>query len=282
LRYYFFILGFLLSLVIACTPGNPDSKGDEILARVHKEYLHKSELNGIVPDGSSISDSIAIVRNYINTWIRNHLVLEKAESNLIESQKDFRKQLENYRNSLIIYQYETNLIRQNLDTVITDQEIDEYYEKNKQNFRLSDNIVKVHFVVMGLDASEENPIKLYLESDLPEDHNLLEEYCKNNAVDYYLEEQWIYFADLLNLISIETQDPVAFLESTNYLELEDPQYKYYIRIQEYRTKESESPLSFERETIRSIIINKRKVELIEQMRHDVYESALQNNEFELY
>ena len=106
------IYSILVVIITACntTVSNPET--EEVLARVHDKQLYKSDLIDIVPEGIGGTDSIAIVKNYLNNWVRNELILQKAESNLLDSQKDFKKQLENYRKSLIIYEYESNLIRQ--------------------------------------------------------------------------------------------------------------------------------------------------------------------------
>ena len=282
MKQQLFIYSILLVFIIACNTTISNQDTDEVLARVHDKRLYKSDLIDIVPEGVGGSDSISIVKNYLNNWVRNELILQKAEINLLDSQKDFKKQLDNYRKSLIIYEYESNLIRQNLDTIVYDSEIEEYYKKNKQNFQLRDNIIIVHFVVLHIDSIDNNPVAELLNSELAEDYDLLEEYCKKSAVNYYLEDQWIYFNDLLSSVPIETYNPQAFLETTDYVEIEDIQSIYYVKFLDYKIKESESPLSLKKETIRSIIINKRKVELIKKMHSEVYENAFQNNEFEIF
>jgi len=282
LKQQLFIYSLFLVFLINCNTTVPNQEADKVLARVNGVQLYESYLKDIVPEGIGGSDSISIVKNYINNWVRNEIILQKAESNLLDSQKDFKKQLENYRKSLIIYEYERSLISQNLDTIVSDTEIEEYYEENKQNFQLRDNIIIVHFVVLSLDSLENNPVAYLLESALAEDHDVLEEYCKISAVDYYLEDQWIYFNGLTSMIPIETYAPQTFLETTDYIEIEDHQFKYFVKFRDFKIKESESPLSLEKETIRSILINKRKVELIEKMHRELYENAFQNNEFEIF
>ena len=118
----------LVFLLVACSPQLPRNEDEEILARAYRTYLYKSELVDVVPEGTSVKDSILLVKNYINKWIQQQLILRKAESNLSDQQKDFRVQLKNYRNSLITYQYETQLIQQNINNIVTDNEIEEYYE----------------------------------------------------------------------------------------------------------------------------------------------------------
>lgn len=276
------ILILFVFLLIACSPQLPRNEDEEILARTYRTYLYKSELIDVVPEGTSVKDSILLVKNYINKWIQQQLILRKAESNLSDEQKDFRIQLKNYRNSLITYQYETQLIQQNLDKTVTDDEIEEYYELNKQNFELKENIVKVYLIVLSIDSLLNNPVKSLLLSDDQDDHNELEEYCKHSAKEYFMEDQWLLFNKLLTYIPIELYNQQAFLEETPYFETQDSLYKYFVKINDYKIKESVSPLSFEKEIINNIIINKRKLELIKNMQQEVFENALKNNDFEIF
>jgi len=272
----------LVFLLVACSPQLPRNEDEEILARTYRTYLYKSELVDVVPEGTSVKDSILLVKNYINKWIQQQLILRKAESNLSDEQKDFRVQLKNYRNSLITYQYETQLIQQNLNKTVTDNEIEDYYELNKQNFELKENIVKAYFVVLSIDSVSNNPVKSLLLSDNPDDHNELEEYCKHSAKEYFMEDQWLLFNKLLTYTPIEVYNQQAFLEETPYIEMQDSLYKYFIKINDYKIKESVSPLSFKTEVIKNIIINKRKLELIKNMQQEVFENALKNNDFEIF
>ena len=90
------------------------------MARVFDKYLYKADVAGVIPNGSSKQDSITLAKNYIQNWIKQQVILHKAETNLDEEKKDVEKKLEEYRNSLITYIYEKELIRQKLDTVVSD------------------------------------------------------------------------------------------------------------------------------------------------------------------
>lgn len=272
----------LLVFIFACTRG-PDNGSDDVIARVYDEDLYKSELDGIVPPGTSIRDSLLITKNFINNWIRQNLIVYQAEKNLTDEQKDFSKQLETYRNSLIIYQYESNLIKQKLDTVVTDEEIEDYYEKNKNNFELKDDIVKINFVKLNIDSPFVDKIKNFLISDIAEDKDSLAIYCDMAAEEYFLDnETWVLFNNLTKNIPIKTYNQEIFLKNNRFIEITDTPYLYLINFIDFKIKESISPLSIEKENIRSIILNKRKMELIKNMENEIFNYALKNNKFEIY
>lgn len=253
------------------------------VASVHEYTLYKDDLKNIIPSGLPAEDSIVAVESYINKWIRQTLLLRKAEQNLKEEQKDFEQKIEDYRRSLITYTYQNELINQLLDTLVSPEEIEEYYNQNSRNFELKENIVKVNSIIINKKKPKVKQISKWFKSNKLEDINALDSYCYQHAEKYSLDDsQWILFDDLLKEIPIKTYNKEEFLKRNKYIELDDENYLYYLKIKEYKVKNSTSPLSFEEESIRKIIINKRKMELIKKMKNDIYEEAIENNEIKYY
>jgi hypothetical protein len=277
-------LAFLVLLVplVSCT-GLLKKKTERILARVGKEYLYESDLKGLIPPGSTPDDSITFVHNYVDTWVRHKLLVLQAEKNLTPEEMDFTSQLDEYKNSLIIYAYENALVQQKLDTNITDEEIESYYNANQGNFQLRDNIVQMQYVKLPKNSKQISQFRNLLGADTPESRNKLSGLCEHQAVDYFLDDQnWLSLSDVLNEISLKTYNEEDFLKNNRTFEYQDSAFVYLFRIKDYKIKESTSPLGFEKERIRSIILNKRKIDLLNHMRQDVYDNGLKHNEFEIY
>jgi hypothetical protein len=271
---------FVLFVIISACKTSPDP-GEKVVARVYDSYLYVKDLNGKLPANVSRADSSGLIKEYIDTWVRQQLLIKQAEKNLSDEDKDFTKQLEDYRNSLLIYKYETQLIKQNLDTAITDNEIADYYEKNKSNFELKENIVKVIYVKIPRSVSIAIP-KLYIGSDKPTDRKKLQDFCVKYAVNYYLDDQnWLLFNDILKEIPINTYNQEEYLKNNRTIEIQDSTFSYLLKIKGFMIKESLSPLSFEEKNIRDIIINKRKLKLIEDMKLDIYKNAVKKGDFEV-
>jgi hypothetical protein len=275
------ILGILIILTGCSTFFK--KKTEHTVARVYDEYLYESELKSIIPRGTPARDSISLAKSYIDNWIHQRLVIHQAERNLTSSQMDFTQQLENYKNSLIIYAYENELIRQKLDTLVTDEEIETYYDANQQNFLLKDNIVQFQYVKLPLKSAYVKQFRKMLSSDAPEEKTRLSQQCEQYAADYFLDDQnWVPFNDLLKQIPIKTYNQEEFLKNHRDLEYQDSAFIYLVRFRDFKIKESTSPLSFERERIRNILLSKRKMELTRKMREDLFEQAQKNSEFEIY
>ena len=256
------------------------------IARVYDTYLHEKDLADIVPKGASSQDSALIVSRYINNWVQEKLLIRKAQGNLSDTSKEMmemEKKLLDYRNSLITYAYESELVRQKLDTSINDEEIQQYYDENQNNFELKDNIIKVRYVKVNKQAPDINKLKNWYKSEEPKDLTALESYCHQYAENFFLDENtWLLFDDLLKEIPIEAYNKELFLKYNRFVEVQDSANLYFVNIKGFKIKNSISPLSFEREKIRKIILNKRKLHLISQMKKDLYQEALQNKKIEVY
>ena len=260
-----------------------DNEGKDAVARAFDYYLYPEDIQGLVPTGASREDSVTIIKNYIDNWFRQKAVLRKAERNLADEKKNVEKKLEEYRNSLLTYQYETELIRQKLDTVISEQEIAAFYKNNPDNFELKDNIIKVIYLRLNKKSPKLNKVKEWYRSNSKKDRQLLEDYCHQYALNYFLDDNtWLLFDDLLKEIPIKTYDKEQFLQNNRVVEIEDSSTIYLVNIKGFMVKNSVSPLSFERNNIRMIITNQRKLKLIEQMEKQAYEDALKSNDVEVF
>lgn len=273
----------LLALAALAACSSSKGKKEDVVARVYDEYLYKSDIIGLVPKGTSAKDSLATVKSFIDSWIKTKLLIHNAEKNLSSEQKDFEKQLEDYRNSLLLFTYEKELIRQKLDTTVSDSAIAKFYESNKTEFLLKDNIVKVWYVKMPLKSANSTVIKALYKTDTETNKKILEEKCRQFAANYYLDdESWLMFDDLLKEIPIKTYDQEDYLKNHRFIEMQDSLYDYFVNIKDFQVKESVSPLSFERGNIKSIILNKRKLQLVEDMQNTLFKDALKEKDFEIY
>ena len=270
----------LILIISACKSGSDSDK--KPVARVFDTYLYASDLKGVLPENISGDDSISMINEYIDNWIRQQLLIKQADKNLKDEDKDFSKQLQDYKNSLLIYAYETQLIKQNLDTLISDEQIADYYEENKSNFELKENIVKVIYVKIPKNISS-GVARSNIYCRKPEERKRLQDFCVKYAVNYYLDdENWLLFNDILKEIPINTYNQEEYLKNNRIIEIRDSSYTYLLNIKGFMIKESISPLSFETSRIRDIILNKRKLNLIDDMQNDVYMNAVKKGSFKIF
>jgi len=275
--------GFILLLMFLASCTYLQKNGDRPLARVDDEYLFESDLEGLVAPGTSPTDSLNRTNNYIDGWIQRKILIRQAEYNLPEEQLDFTKEIEDYRTSLVVYTYENILIAQKLDTVVTEEEIREYYETYQKNFLLKDNIVRISYVKVPLNLPNMRQFRRFFNSDDPGDREALADLCDQSGAQYFLDDEtWLIFDDVLKEIPVRTYNQEEFLRYRRSLEMQDSAFLYLAKFHDFKIKEGISPLQFEKERIRSIILNRRKIDLLNTMRRDVYNEALQKNTIEIY
>lgn len=281
--YFFRVVIFLWVIVFSSCSLLDSKRGDQKIARAYNHYLYKTDLDGLIPDGTSYSDSILIAKGYIENWIKQQVYLEQAQNNLANELLSVERKVQDYRNSLIIFEYENQLVKEQLDTVINDSILKEYYQKHQNEFKLRDHIVKVNFIKLPIDAPEINLVRRLIRSQETDDIQKLEEYCINNAAGYFLDQDaWFIFTDILREIPLNPTNYESYLRNTKNVELRDQFYRYFLYIRDYKLEGSTSPLAFQSENIKAIILNHRKQNLVNNFRQDLYLNAIRNSQIEIF
>ena len=242
-----------------------------------------SDIQDIIPPNISPRDSIAFIRSYVNDWVKTNVMIYQARQNLPESQLDFSKQLEDYRNSLIIYHYETKLIDQYLDTVISESEIENYYNSHLSDFELKENITKAVYVIIENDSATEEIFDHVFSLSDTLLYDSLEYYALLYAVSSHIDTaKWVSFFNIQQVIPIETYNRELFLKNNRFIKINTERYIYLVKFINFKIKDDISPLDFKRDDIYNIIISRRKVRLAKKVRSDIFDRALKNNEFKIY
>jgi hypothetical protein len=278
------IFVILISLTAGCSYFKKDKQAP-VLARVYDEYLYVSDLDGLVVENTSSQDSVAMVRNFVNNWVRTQLMINLAERNIAVQKQNLEQMLEDYRNSLIIYYYETELIKQQLDTVVSESEIEKYYKEHQSDFELKENIARVIYTIYSNNLKDKEKREIQTLFSRP-DTVVMEQLEKKigRLMQSYSADtvKWYSFSDLQTIIPIETYNQELFLRKQRRIELSDDEFTYIVKFVNYKIKDDISPLDFERKDIKGIIINKRKMMFIQKARNDIFNQALKNNDFEIF
>ena len=271
-----------LMLLGGCDYFQKNSK-EVVVAECYGKYLYESDLVGIVPENTPIMDSIQRVSNFIDSWIKRQVLVHQAEINLNKEELDLKKQLEEYRNSLVIYAYESQLVNQKLNTVISEDEIADYYEQNKEDFQLRSTMVRVAYVILKEDCKQKADFKKLLSDP---DTLLLQNidiqatyYAVKSNVDV---DKWVRLDELTNIIPIEIFNAESFLKKKKFVCFDMNEYTYMVRFVDYLLEESISPLEMVSDNIKSVILAQRKEALLEKMNVALYEKARKERAFEVY
>lgn len=145
------VIGLMMILTLASCQNSRNGNGDKIVATVYDKILYQSDLQDVLYEGISFNDSLVRTKAFIDKWIRRQLLIHQAENTIDKSELDFSRQMEDYRNSLIIYKYESMLVEQNLDTVISEEEIEKYL---KDNSPIEMDSVSVRNILLNMRRKE--------------------------------------------------------------------------------------------------------------------------------
>ena len=232
---------------------------------------------------ADIQDSVEFVKQFVDKWTREEVIIQRALLELPDEALNVERQLEDYKKSLIIYAYEKELIKKNLDTLVTDQEIQEYYSENQENFKLQDYIVKVFYLKVSKEAPKLDELRKWYKLKNEDDSENLLSYAPVHSINYYFDEMnWVYFDDVLKVIPLTDINKSSFIRNMRKVTFQEGDFVYFLNIRDYRLKDAVSPLSLEKDKIKSIILNIRANRLKKKIREELYNDAKKNQEIETY
>lgn len=255
----------------------------EVVAKVGEEKLFLSELQEYIPEYASPEDSVSLARQYINSWAAEQIYMQAASSTLTKEEMDVTPELEDYRRSLIKYRYEQRYVNDRLDTLITDAQIEEYYNAHKDDFTLSRPILKVRFVDVMEDSPSKDLILKMMSSKQYSDVERADTLAHSAALRYFdKSDTWMDAAILAKEFGMDYTAMLAGLKN-DFIKIEpegrgDLMAAYVVDM----IKSGTAPLEYCRETIRDIILSARKHELVESLERDLLEDAVVRKQFVIY
>ncbi len=280
----FLLLGVLLTLSACGSPPlEPEEDQEEVLlARVYDKTLYLSELEGMFPLSANTQDSQNIIQSYANRWVQEALILHEAERNTPED-LDLEKLVEDYRASLLRHSYEEQLVSNEMDSVVTEEELQDFYEKNKEQYQLETPIIRCYFIKVPQPVPDLPELRrLWNDNEDPESLQALIQYCSQYAEAHILEDSTWHRVD-----DIALQLPKGTLTRENAgnrrsLSLSNDNYLYYLRIFEVKKDREISPLSYIQDQARRAILHSRKVSFLEQQKRDLYEREIRKGSIHTY
>ncbi|NLV17881.1 MAG: hypothetical protein GXY51_00120 [Bacteroidetes bacterium] len=267
----------------ACRDNVKNSKRIAV-ARAGNTVLYLDQIPPIVQPGTSSADSTSIIKNYINRWAKKELLFQKAEENLTSEYRDeINRQLEEARADLAIYHYQRQMMYERMDTVISDRELEDYYNANQASLMLQSNIVKALFIKIPVETPNPGRIRSLARSTQQDDLQELETLCYQFAEKFDdFNEDWIP----LDMISVELPQEInnqeSFLRRTTFFETSDSEFLYFVVIRDYKLRSSLAPLEYVKDDIMRMIWNLRRIEFIQSLENGIYDEAVRNNIFRIY
>ena len=256
---------------------------DKVVARVGKHKLYESEVNAYIPSGVSLADSTNLALQYINTWATDIIFADMAQSQLSKAERDVTAELEAYKRDLLRFRYEQRFIGDRLDTLVTEDQMLDFYDKHKNLFVLERPIMKVRFVDIYKNVEQKDQIIRLLSSNKPKDMETVEGLANKYAIRYFDKSyQWIDAAVLAREFGTDYGQMLAKMnQSYIRMESEDASDIKVAYVREIR-RSGVAPFDFCTERIREYILSGRKHDLLVALEQSLLKGASDDGQFVIY
>ena len=282
-KFRIFLMAALFAVLPSCKAISSLIHDGEVVARLGDHKLYRSELDDMIPKGTSPEDSVKLAGIYINSWARDKAFVDIAQQRLSKGEKDVSKELVAYRQSLLRYRYEQRYINERLDTTVSRKQIEEYYDSHQESFKLERPIMKARFLNISKDSPNLAKIKKLMSSDKVEDVIAADSIAFNSTQRYHdYSSGWI---DAVKLAADFGVDYVQMLSqrSGQFIQMPDGEDRVSVAfIVDYRKAGEVAPVEYCDDRIRDIIISGRKHELLAGLERDLIEDAKVKENFVIY
>lgn len=280
-RYFFCIITAFVFLASGCTE-TVDHKGKTPLVQVGDNYLYMEDVMAVTPPGISEKDSAEMADRYIKNWIDDMLLYAKAEGN-IPDDAGINELVNSYRRELITHTYIEQIVSQEVENLIPDSEVEEYYNENKDAFLAVEPYIKGLYIKVPKTASGISQVRQWYKDGSERSVDKIEKYGLRNAVDYeYFYDRWRSVNDFFLRLPTDADKEKNNIGKNKNIELSDSAFYYFLHIEDYLGKGEILPLEYAGKDIREIIMNNKRVEFITKMKKDLYDEACDNNDIKYF
>ncbi len=273
----------LITMVVSCDYFRAPKK-PKAIARVGENYLFQDDIVDLVPKGTSKKDSVAIVKSFIDRWATQKLLFEVAERNIgTDKVAEFKSLIEQYKIDLYTKAHIESLVIRQIDTIVTDEQIDDYYTKNKQYFKNSSELVKLRYINLVKENPKFAKIKSKFSSFTKNDRKELEQLAVQFKSYAFNDSIWVDINQVFEKIPfINLENKQKYISSGMNFQYPDSTTVWLVKINKVLPKDSPTPLEFLKPTIKQIIINNRKLELINTIEKEITNDAIKDKKYEIY
>ena len=277
------ILSVVLPMLSSCRAISRFLNNDDIVAEVDGVMLLRSDLDEVIPEGISAEDSTRLAVQYINTWATDLVFQKIAEQQLSKAEKDVTRELEDYRKSLLKYRYEQLYINERLDTAVSDDLVDEYYNTHSDKFVLQRPVLKARFLSIYNDSPGLEPIRKRMSSSDVEDLVEADSLAYSSAMKFTTwNDEWIDISELSMEFGMDYQSLLEQIRG-NWIEKKDTTGLVMIAyISEMKRKGEMAPVEYSAQGIKDMIVSARKQALVTGLEQDLLNDARENGKFKIY
>lgn len=257
---------------------------EQPIATVYNNNLYKQDIENLLPKNLPKQDSLVLVKSIINSWATKQIMLKNAQDNISQnSSEEITDLVKKYEESLFINDYKERLIKQQLDTIVSEEEITSYYKKNKENFKLNEELLELKYIHFGKDFLDKKDAIKKFKSNKEEDLESLEDLTINFKSYELRDSIWVTVDEVVKKIppfKLETKEKL--LKISKFTKKQDSLGVYLVAVKNVLKRNDIAPQSYISAQIKQLILHQRKLELIREIEKTLLNDAIKNQHFKEY
>jgi len=268
-------------LIISCSQ---TKTGDDIpVVKVGSKVLTQQVLDENIPVGLSLDDSTIEAEHYIRMWITDELMYDIARKNTSNMER-IDQLVENYRKSLVIYQYQEQLINERVIKKIGEQDLYDYYKDNKEKFKLDQYLIKGIFLKIPTESPDIEEIRKNYQSVFsPALREKLGKYSTRSGVTYTdFLDKWVSFDEMKNNWPAANRKDLVLRVNRDYFEQQDEIFYYFMNVTEFLSPDDLAPFEYVKPVVQEMLVNQRKIDFLKKTEDDIYQRALNRGDIQFY
>ncbi len=280
--FLFASIGFLV--LSSCDSLFKEKVEKEPLARVGDSFLYKEDIDSFIRDDMSAQDSALFVTNYINNWASKQLLLSKSRINLPEEKlNEFDRLVADYRADLYTRAYIEALVLQAQDTAVTRSQLRQYYEKEKENFKLNEKLVQLRFVGLPAQFLDKDEVSRKMNNWETTDKDYLDSIAVQFKKIHFNDSIWVGVSRVIEVIPpLTSLNEEKYLKKSQFFELQDSLGVYLGKVTDVLEINDTAPFDYIAPDIRQLILNRRRLNYVRKLETEIIDEAIKKNEFEVY
>lgn len=252
------------------------------IVSVGENVLYQAQLDSMMPLNYLKADSTKLADTYVQNWIKDVLMYEQAKKN-ISNQELIDEMVESYRRTLTIHSYQEDMIAAKAVDQVTESKMTEFYEKNKEQFRLESPIIKGLYLKVPKESPEVGNFRKWYSTGKDKEIENIEKYALQHTVGYELfYNKWVDFGNIAAMMPLNVSDKEQFLRQNSKIEVSDSSFVYLLHIKEYKLIGDVAPYDYIVEDIKKAIIGRERNLFLKQIEQDLYERAEANKTIKFY
>ncbi len=251
------------------------------VAKIYDNYLYFEDIDTTVYRHKSQEDSLNALRQYIEDWAYKMLLLKQAERNVDTVR--INRLAEQFRRDLLTDTYKDRLLQKYIDTVVSKDTLQWYYNKYRYYFLSKEPEIKPKFLVVEKEHKKINKFKKWFFSGKPAYFDSLIKNTNSFSKYNLSADKWYQLPDFKKELPVfKRMNDKFILKKGKKFVLTDSLSLYLVFVNDVVLQNQTMPLSMVKDDLKQLILSKRKQAALSQMENNIKQEAINKKVFKIF